>query len=84
MHHDTIKLRTIKPESQHHHKLIQAAQYLHEQTDATVTLAQLSEGRRPIALKPSAWFFKRLWRYAACLSSKRPPPSIQGGIAPGR
>ena len=50
MHHDTIKLRTIKPESQHHHKLIQAAQYLHEQTDATVTLAQLA---KVVDLSPS-------------------------------
>ena len=51
MHHDTVTTQKIEPESEQHHKLIQAAQYLHEQTDATVTLEQLA---RVVGLSPSS------------------------------
>ena len=50
MHHDTVTNQKIEPESEQHHKLIQAAQYLHEQTEASVTLAQLA---RIVDLSPS-------------------------------
>ena len=51
MHHDTVTTQKIEPESEQHHKLIQAAQYLHEQTEASVTLAQLA---RIVDLSPSS------------------------------